>query len=124
MEGCKDQPPVKGDLGCGKELNDWNAMLKKSAIWRTQQNIDPNAKPGIKKKPYPLKNLPKDCRTVLTSGDYELLSVDDELPPAALRAAASREAGPGVPLLSKTQLQNLLKGGKVGMPLPVRNPDR
>lgn len=124
MAGCKDQPPVKGDSGCGKELDDWNSMLKKSSIWRTQQNIDPNAKSGIKKKPYPLRDLPKDCRTVLTAGDYELLSVDDELPPVALKAAASKEAGPGVPLFTKTQLHNVLKGGQVNVPMPNRNPVR
>ena len=125
MEGCKDQPPVNGDSGCeGKELDNWYDMLKKSAIWRTQQNIDPNAKPSIKKKPFPLKDLPSDCSTVLTAGGNELLSVDDELPPVAAKAVASKEAGPGVPLLSETELQNLLKGGKIGIPFPVRNPSR
>jgi penicillin-insensitive murein endopeptidase len=124
MEGCENQKPVTGDLGCGKELDDWDAMLKKSAIWMTQQNIDPNAKPGRKKKPFPLKDLPDDCRTVLTSGGNDLLSVDDELPPVAVRAIASKEAGPGVPLLSKTQLQNLLSGGKISIPMPDRNPVR
>jgi len=125
MEGCKNQPPVSGDSGCdGKELDNWYAMLKKSAIWRTQQNIDPNAKPSGKKKPFPLGNLPNDCKTVLTAGGNELLSVDDELPPVAVKAAASREAGPGVPLLSQAQLQTLLNGGKIGIPLPERNPVR
>jgi len=125
MDGCKDQPPVSGDSGCdSKELDNWYSMLKKSAIWRTQQNIDPDAKPSGKKKAFPLTDLPSDCRTVLTAGGNELLSVDDELPPVAVKAAASREAGPGVPLLSKTELQNLLNGGKIGIPLPVRNPTR
>jgi len=125
MEGCKDQPPVSGDSGCeGDELDNWNDMLKKSAIWMTQQNIDPDAKPSGKKKPFPITDLPSECRTVLTAGGNELLSVDDELPPIAVKAAASKEAGPGVPLLSKTQLQNLLNGGKIGIPLPVRNPTR
>jgi penicillin-insensitive murein endopeptidase len=68
--------------------------------------------------------LPDDCRTVLTSGGNDLLSVDDELPPVAVRAIASKEAGPGVPLLSKTQLQNLLSGGKISIPMPDRNPVR
>jgi penicillin-insensitive murein endopeptidase len=124
MEGCENQTPVTGDLGCGEELDNWDKMLKKSAIWMTQQNIDPNAKPGRKKKPFPLGDLPSDCRTVLTSGGNELLSVDDELPPVAVKAIASKEAGPGVPLLTKMQLQTLLGGGKISMPLPDRNPVR
>jgi len=124
MAGCEDQPPVKGDLGCGKELDDWNNMLKKSAIWMTKQNIDPNAKPKIKRKPFPLKDLPNECQNVIVSGDNELLRADDELPPVALRAAASKEAGPGVPVLTKTQLNNLLAGGKLGITLPERNPIR
>ena len=61
---------------------------------------------------------------MLTAGDYELLSVDDELPPVALKAAASKEAGPGVPLFTKTQLHNVLKGGQVNVPMPNRNPVR
>jgi penicillin-insensitive murein endopeptidase len=124
MAGCKNQPPVAGDTGCGgKELDYWFKTLKKSAIWMAQQNIDPDAKPG-KKKPFPLKDLPHDCKTVLTAGGNELLSVDDDLPPVAVKAAASKEAGPGVPILTETQLQNLLNGGKIGIPLPDRNPNR
>jgi len=124
MTGCKNQPPVTGDLGCGKELDNWFVTLRKSAIWMAQQNIDPNAKPARKKKPIPLKDLPSDCRTVLTAGGNEPLSIDDELPPVAVKAAASKEAGPGVPVLTETQLHNLLNGGKLGMPLPDRNPKR
>jgi hypothetical protein len=42
----------------------------------------------------------------------------------ALKAAASKEAGPGVPLFTKTQLHNVLKGGQVNVPMPNRNPVR
>ena len=35
--GCENQKPVTGDDGCGKELDNWYAMLKKSAIWQAQQ---------------------------------------------------------------------------------------
>jgi hypothetical protein len=135
MEGCKNQKPVTGDLGCGKELDNWNDMLKKSAIWMAEQDMKQTkpdkadaetAKKKIKKKKRQvrLRDLPSDCKAVLTAGDVELLSVDDELPPRALRAAASREAGPGVPILTEAQLNIVRNGGKLGMPLPDRNPVR
>ncbi len=125
MAGCENQAPVSGDSGCdGKELDNWHDMLKKAAIWMAEQDIDPNAKPAKKKNPKQLRDLPGDCKAVLTAGDNELLSVDDELPPRALQAAASKEAGPGVPILTQAQLQIVRNGGQLGIPLPVRNPIR
>jgi len=159
MEGCVNQKPVTGDLGCGKELDNWNKMLKNSAIWAAEQNIKHPPKPPNKeppkmeppkkkppkesaaedkaakdkaakkkmkswKKQVQLHSLPKDCKTVLTSGGNKLLSVDDQLPPRALRAIASKDAGPSVPILTPAELQIVRKGGQLGMPLPDRNPVR
>ena len=125
MAGCADQKPVTGDLGCGKELDDWYGMLKKSAIWMAQQDIDPDAESAPpKKKGILLRDLPADCKAVITAGDNQLLAEGDELPPEALRAVASKDAGPGVPILTEAQLQTLLNGGKLGIPLPDRNPIR
>lgn len=124
MAGCKNQKPVKGDSGCGgQELKNWYSMLRKSAIWTAQQPIDPDAKPS-KKKNVRLRDLPRDCKTVLLSGGSEPLAVDAELPEAALRAAASKEAGPSVPRLDEAQLQAWLGGGRIGMEPPDRNPIR
>jgi len=124
MAGCENQSPVSGDPGCGEELDNWYAMIKKSAIWMAEQEIDPNAKPGKKKNPKQLRDLPGDCKAVLTAGGNELLSVDDELPPRALQAVASKDAGPGVPILTPAQLEIVRNGGKLGIPLPDRNPNR
>ena len=126
MEGCVNQAPVCGDDGCGKELDDWYAMLKKSAIWQAQQPpVQPDAKPApSKKKQIRLTDLPKDCRTVLTAGGNEPLAPEDELPPEAVAAMEAKEAGPPPPRLTQAQLETLLNGGKLGMPLPDRNPKR
>ena len=127
MTGCVDQKPVTGDLGCGEELDNWDKMLKKSAIWTAEQNIKPVMKPDKppkKKKTVKLRELPNDCKTVLTSGGVEPLSVDDELPPSAMRAATSKEAGPSVPILSQAQLEIVRNGGQLTMPMPDRNPVR
>ena len=60
MDGCKNQTPVTGDSGCdGKELDNWYAMLKKSAIWLAQQHIDPDAKPPTERRS---PSLSKICR--------------------------------------------------------------
>ncbi len=125
MAGCKNQKPVKGDSGCGgKELDNWNSMLKRSAIWTAQQPIEPDNKKPRKKKNVRLRDLPADCKTVLTSGGHEPLALDAELPEAALLAAASKEAGQPIPLLSQAQLQTLVGGGRIGMLMPDRNPAR
>lgn len=125
MEGCVNQAPVAGDDGCGgKELDNWFAMLKKSAIWQAQLPVNPDAKPAPKKHPIRLADLPKDCRTVLTAGGNEPLTNEDELPPEAVAAMEAKEAGPPLPRLTQAQLEILLNGGKLGMPLPDRNPKR
>lgn len=125
MDGCKNQNPVTGDSGCsGGELDNWDSMLRKSAIWTAQQQIKPETKKPGKKKNVRLRDLPADCKTVLTSGGHEPLALDAELPEAALLAAASKEAGQPIPLLSQAQLQTLLGGGRIGMLLPDRNPIR
>lgn len=124
MAGCANQNPVAGDQGCGKELDNWHGTLKKAAIWMAEQKIRPNTKPAKKKKSMRLADLPKDCKTVLTAGGVEPLSAEDELPPRALRAAASKEAGPGVPILTQAELQIVRNGGQIGIPFPARNPIR
>ena len=124
MAGCQNQKPVTGDQGCGKELDNWYDMLKKSAIWTAQTPIDPGPKKPGKRRNTRLGDLPADCKTVLVSGGHEPQAADVELPPFALKAAASKEAGPSVPRLDQAQLQTLLGGGKIGMPPPDRNPVR
>jgi penicillin-insensitive murein endopeptidase len=122
MDGCVNQSPVSSDDGCGKELDNWYETLKKSAIWMARQ--PPDYKPKKTKKPLQLRDLPKECKSVLTAGGIEPLASDAELPPSALEAVASKEAGPPAPRLTPTQLETLLNGGKLGMPLPDRNPKR
>ncbi|MEZ5875545.1 MAG: penicillin-insensitive murein endopeptidase [Hyphomicrobiales bacterium] len=131
MAGCENQKPVTGDDGCdGKELANWFAMLKKSAIWAAQQaaanpNPNPDHKaPPPKKKQIKLYDLPKDCRSVLTAGGFEPPTAEDELPPEAVAALETKEAGQPIPLLTQAQLDILLNGGKLGMPMPDRNPVR
>ena len=41
-EGCEAQKSVSGDDGCGKELEDWYAMLKKAAIALNAPRLRPN----------------------------------------------------------------------------------
>lgn len=126
MAGCENQKPVTGDLGCGEELDNWNKMLKKSAIWMAESNYKPptKAEKAKQKKTVKLRELPRDCKTVLTAGGVEPLSVEDELPPTAIRAAESKEAGPGVPILTQAQLDIVRSGGQLSMPMPDRNPVR
>ena len=125
MDGCKNQKPVTGDSGCGgKELANWESMLKKSAIWTAQTPIEPGPKKPGKRRNTRLRDLPADCKTVLTSGGHEPLALDAELPEGALLAAASKEAGQPIPRLTQAQLQTLLGGGKIGMSMPDRNPIR
>lgn len=59
--GCVSQPPPPGDDGCGKELTDWFALLKRPPSPRP-------AKPPPPKPEITLDQLPAECRTVLDVG--------------------------------------------------------
>lgn len=54
---CKTQPPVGADDGCGKEIEDWYALLTAPP--------KPTAKPAPPKPPLTLADLPAACRLVL-----------------------------------------------------------
>ena len=64
--GCQVQPPVEGDDGCGKEVDNWlktiEASLKK-----------PQPKPGVKiipdseRRQVTMEQLPPECKIVLNS---------------------------------------------------------
>ena len=57
--GCQPQAAPPGDDGCGKELDDWFALLRAPP--------KPDAVPEPPVKPLTLDKLPADCRTVLTA---------------------------------------------------------
>jgi penicillin-insensitive murein DD-endopeptidase len=123
-DGCENQKEVTGDDGCGQELVNWYAMLKKAAIEMAQ----PGAKPWVGRPPLKMSDLPKECGSVLTAGGFEPpipAEGGTAMPPAALAAMAAKDAGPPVPVLTATQLKELTSGaGAPGMPLPDRNPIR
>jgi penicillin-insensitive murein endopeptidase len=129
-EGCENQKEVSGDDGCGQELVNWYAMLKKSAI-EMAKPPKPGAKPWVGRSPLRMAQLPKECATVLTAGGFEPpIPADDGTvavkPPAVLAAMATKDAGPPIPVLTEAQLKELTGGGAnvAGVPLPDRNPSR
>jgi penicillin-insensitive murein DD-endopeptidase len=124
MAGCEDQKEVSGDDGCGQELTTWYAMIKKAAIEAAKSPV-PGAKPWVGKPPLTMAQLPKECGTVLTSGGFEPPIPKEGDVPAALKAMATKDAGPPIPTLTAAQLQALIGGADPGgMPLPDRNPKR
>jgi penicillin-insensitive murein DD-endopeptidase len=121
---CEGQKPVSGDDGCGQELANWYAMLKKSAI-ATAERPPSGAKKGPRKSPLTVTDLPRECGTVLTAGGFEPVPADAEtMPPVMLKAIASKEAGPPPPRLDAAALKALLGGSESGVPFPDRNPAR
>jgi len=79
----KQKDPPKGDDGCGKELNDWLALV----------SAPPKPKPvpaPPPKAPAPemtLTSLPQECRSVLLAGEAK-----DSVPAKAVADAAAAEA--------------------------------
>jgi penicillin-insensitive murein endopeptidase len=126
MEGCENQKAVAGDDGCGQELVNWYAMLKKAAIENAKPPA-PGAKPWVGKSPTTMAQLPKECATVLKAGGFEPpIPVEGETlvrTEAVLAALAAKDAGPPVPVLTPAQLAALTGAGG-GVPLPDRNPKR
>jgi penicillin-insensitive murein endopeptidase len=135
-DGCENQKDVSGDDGCGQELSNWYAMLKKAAIAAAE--APPPTKPWVGKPPLTMAQLPKECGTVLTAGGFTPPTADSEPTPAALAAMATKDAGPPLPRLTPDQLKALTdpKTAKMAktataadadpaaIPLPDRNPVR
>lgn len=59
---CEAQPALPAGDGCGKELDDWFALLKRPA--------HPDAKPAKPKPPLTMAQLPAECRVVLEAGAH------------------------------------------------------
>jgi len=83
--GCRAQPPVRNDDGCGAELDAWFTRLLQA-----ERQADNPAKPSAARA-LTLQDLPEECRAVLTYGNSET--------PAARKAAADKPAGPPAPHL-------------------------
>jgi penicillin-insensitive murein endopeptidase len=83
--GCTNQQPRPTDDGCGKEVDQWLALLRRPA-----PPIDPT-KPAPPPRPKPrvtMEQLPPDCRLVLNAGRSEPV------------VPAAPAAGAGVPAKS------------------------
>jgi penicillin-insensitive murein endopeptidase len=63
--GCKPQPHVGSDDGCGKELDGWYKILKRPPPPKPAVPV----KPPKPKPPMTIDALPQECRAVLAAGD-------------------------------------------------------
>ncbi|MDX2156649.1 MAG: penicillin-insensitive murein endopeptidase [Hyphomicrobiaceae bacterium] len=77
--GCRDQPTTGNDDGCGKEVDDWLALLKRPA---KPQPPATAAKPTPSRRQILLDDLPAECAQVAKAGNA---TVD--------RAMAERDQG-------------------------------
>ncbi|ODS01040.1 hypothetical protein AUC68_11655 [Methyloceanibacter methanicus] len=75
MEGCNGQSPVSGEIGCDDDdFKYWDKNLKTSAKWATDHGYSPmdplRRRPSLsdRKRRGKLRDLPKDCESVLTAG--------------------------------------------------------
>ena len=66
--GCRGQAPTAGDDGCGKEIDDWLASLKKPTKPEPPTAVEA---PRDERRPVTLDDLPAECRGVLTAGTHE-----------------------------------------------------
>ena len=135
-DSCENQKEVSGDNGCGQELTNWYAMIKKAAIASASATpVPPGTKPWTGKPPLTMAQLPRECGTVLTAGGFVPPALGDDKPEAVLKAMAAKDAGPPLPVLTPDQAKALTasKADKTAaagaadtaaMPLPDRNPVR
>jgi penicillin-insensitive murein endopeptidase len=120
--GCEGQKPLNSGDGCGQELTNWFAKLKRVAIAGTAQ---PSPGPSKPRGSPTMAKLPQECGTVLTAGGFEPQPVNAETMPAPiLRALTSKESGPPPPKLDAAALAALIASTHTGIPLPDRNPKR
>jgi penicillin-insensitive murein endopeptidase len=82
---CQNQQPLPNDDGCGKSLDHWVAALSKPV---PVVHIMPATavKPQKGKSALLLKQLPPDCRTVLTAAPQGVSQVADKAPKPAIPA--------------------------------------
>jgi penicillin-insensitive murein DD-endopeptidase len=119
---CESQKPLSSDDGCGQELTNWFAKLKRAAIAGTAQ---PSGAPNKPRRSPTMRKLPQECSTVLSAGGFEPQPVNaTTVPLPILRALASKESGPPPPKLDAAAVAALIASTHFGIPLPDRNPNR
>ena len=119
---CEGQKALSSDDGCGEELTNWFAKLKRAAIAGTMQ---PSAGPSKPRRSPTMAKLPQECSTVLAAGGFEPQPVKAEIMPVPiLKVLASKESGPPPPKLDAAALAALIASTQAGIPLPDRNPNR
>jgi penicillin-insensitive murein DD-endopeptidase len=119
---CERQKPLGDDDGCGQELGNWYAMLKRAVIAGAEQS--PSATGQPRKSSLTMTNLPQECGTVLTAGGFEPPIISDTMPSPVLEALTSKESGPPPPKMDTAALRALIASTEAGVPLPDRNPIR
>jgi len=61
--GCRSQRPTTGDHGCGKEIDEWFALLT-----RPPKPPKPGTPPPKPRRELTMSDLPSECQVVLESG--------------------------------------------------------
>jgi penicillin-insensitive murein DD-endopeptidase len=80
---CRPQAPLPDDDGCGQELTQWLASVKKTAKVEAEPTTGGSV-PASARRRITLDQLPADCRAVLENGN----------PPQSLgQGTATTEAG-------------------------------
>ena len=123
-DGCESEKPLSSDDGCGQELTNWYATLKRAAAAGGGPAYPKAGQP--RKSSLTMASLPPECATVLTSGGFEppVPGNTGMMPEHVLKALASKESGPPPPRLEPAALRALIASTDAGVPLPVRNPIR
>ncbi len=122
---CEKQTPVTGADGCGKELDNWFAMLKRAEINKLKEKRNP-PRPAPTRPPKTLAALPSQCTQVLLA-DGNHPPAEPLKDPVVERVLASKDASPPAPNPTASELAKLLMDGKTQvsagfMPLPDRAP--
>lgn len=92
---CTPQPPVHGDDGCGKELDDWLRLMANVKAPPLPLPIPaPVTPPPKPKTPMTLDQLPQECRVVLATGNpqFEADVAQADAAQAAAQTAAQTAA--------------------------------
>jgi penicillin-insensitive murein endopeptidase len=65
--GCRAQPPIGGDDGCGKEVDNWLKSIAKSLKPKPEPKTATKWIPPSERRKITMDQLPAECRTVLNS---------------------------------------------------------
>ena len=118
--GCQIQPPVTGDDGCGKEVDNWLKQVANSLKKETPPKPGETVAGASDQRMITMNQLPAECKAVLNSSGYVAAAPGAKLAPIRDAAAPPEPAAQPAPAAAAKAAANAAPANAepAEMPLP------